>query len=307
MGKNYYQILGIDPASTPEEFTKAYKELALKWHPVKHADGEDREVAKERFQEIAEAFDVLRTPDARAFYDQFGEEGLKRSAELFTIADPDLLFKEYFGSDNPFRQKFDAMKLAQKETGEDVVHSMNHPVTKSPTVELDLPCTLEELFKGCTKKIPYTRDMFLSDGVRLEPSTTVFTIEVLPGWPVGSTVTFKEQGAQGPSIIPADVVYTVTCEDHPFFTREGDNLVHTHVVSLKQALTGTTVLVKTLDDRTLRIPINEVVHPTYEKRVEGEGMPRVGKEGRGDLLLRFNTVFPRKLSKKQADAIEEHF
>jgi len=306
MGKDYYRILGIDRASNLEEATKAYRELALKWHPSKHADGGARKAAVERFQEIAEAFDVLRTPDARAFYDQFGEEGLKRSTELFTIADPDLLFKEYFGSDNPFRQKFDAMALAQKETGEDMVHSMNHPVTKGPLVELDLPCTLEELYKGAVKKVPYTRDLFLSDGIRLEPATTVFNIEVIPGWPVGSKLTFKEQGAQGPSIIPADVVYSVTCQAHPFFSREGDNLVHTHVLSLKQALTGTTVLIKTLDGRTLRIPINEVVRPGYEKRVVGEGMPRVGKEGRGDLLIRFTTIFPRSLTKKQVDVIEQY-
>lgn len=70
-GKDFYKILGITPESNEDEIKKAYRKLALKFHPDKNSDAD----AEDRFKEIAEAYEVLNDPQKRSVYDQFGEEG----------------------------------------------------------------------------------------------------------------------------------------------------------------------------------------------------------------------------------------
>ena len=86
-------------------------------------------------------------------------------------------------------------------------------------------------------------------------------------------------------------------KDHPVFTREGNNLVHAVRVPLVDALTGTTVTLKTLDGRTLDVPVTEVVSPGHVKVIKGEGMPISKTPGaKGDLHLKFSVTFPSHLS-----------
>ncbi|KAF5382169.1 hypothetical protein D9615_004465 [Tricholomella constricta] len=74
MGANYYKLLGVDKSANDDEIKKAYKKMALKWHPDRNAGSEE---ASHKFKEISEAFEVLSDSNKRAVYDQFGEEGLK--------------------------------------------------------------------------------------------------------------------------------------------------------------------------------------------------------------------------------------
>lgn len=76
MGKDYYKILGIQSGANEDEIKKAYRKMALKYHPDKNKDPN----AEEKFKEIAEAYDVLSDPKKRAVYDQYGEEGKGVSA-----------------------------------------------------------------------------------------------------------------------------------------------------------------------------------------------------------------------------------
>lgn len=73
MGKDYYKVLGLSRSATEEEVKKAYRKLALKFHPDKNKSAG----AEEKFKEIAEAYEVLSDKKKRDVYDQFGEEGLK--------------------------------------------------------------------------------------------------------------------------------------------------------------------------------------------------------------------------------------
>merc|ERR1712223_1194725 len=115
MGKDYYSILGVKKGASDEELKKAYRKLALKYHPDKNkAAG-----AEEKFKEIGEAYDVLSDPKKKQIYDQFGEEGLKGGAgnagsggphhsgfdNGFTYTyhgDPRATFSQFFGTSNPF-------------------------------------------------------------------------------------------------------------------------------------------------------------------------------------------------------------
>jgi len=115
MGKDYYKILGVEKSASDEEIKKAYRKMALKYHPDKNKSPD----AEERFKEIAEAYDVLSDPEKRKLFDQFGEEGLKGGAGgapggpsdgtyTYTFnGDPKEMFRMFFGDgvggeDDPF-------------------------------------------------------------------------------------------------------------------------------------------------------------------------------------------------------------
>ena len=119
MGKDYYSILGISRSATEDEIKKAYRKLALKYHPDKNKSPE----AEEKFKLIAEAYEVLSDKKKRDIYDQFGEEGLQGggggssgnsgfsggSGPHFTYTfhgDPRATFQQFFGTDNPFEMFF---------------------------------------------------------------------------------------------------------------------------------------------------------------------------------------------------------
>lgn len=112
MGKDYYKILGISKGATEDEIKKAYRKMALKYHPDKNKSPG----AEEKFKEIAEAYEVLHDPKKKDIYDRFGEDGLKGSAggpgpspdgsTQFTFSssniDPHETFRMFFGDENPF-------------------------------------------------------------------------------------------------------------------------------------------------------------------------------------------------------------
>jgi len=126
MGKDYYSILGVSKTATENEMKKAYRKLALKWHPDKNT--KNPEVAEKKFQEISEAYDVLSDEKKRAIYDQYGEEGLKAGIPedgfpgqggggnfhgfhggapggqsfSFNPQDASKIFESFFGTSNPF-------------------------------------------------------------------------------------------------------------------------------------------------------------------------------------------------------------
>ncbi|KAJ8261275.1 hypothetical protein COCON_G00169980 [Conger conger] len=109
MGKDYYKTLGVPSGSNEDEIKKAYRKMALKFHPDKNKDAN----AEEKFKEIAEAYEVLSDPKKRTIYDQYGEEGLKAGGSgptggqgntyHYTFhGDPHATFASFFGGSNPF-------------------------------------------------------------------------------------------------------------------------------------------------------------------------------------------------------------
>lgn len=134
----------------------------------------------------------------------------------------------------------------------------------------------------------------------------ILTIDIKPGWKKGTKITFPEKGNEQPNVIPADLVFIIDEKPHSVFTRDGNDLIVTQNISLVEALTGYTVNLTTLDGRRLTIPVNNVIHPSYEEVVPGEGMP-IQKEPtkRGKLRIKFNIKFPTRLTAEQKAGIKK--
>ena len=134
----------------------------------------------------------------------------------------------------------------------------------------------------------------------------ILTIEIKPGWKKGTKITFPEKGNEQPNVLPADLVFILDEKPHSTFTRDGNDLVVTQMISLVEALTGYTVHLTTLDGRSLTIPINNVINPDYEEVVPKEGMP-IPKDPskRGNLRIKFKIKFPTRLTDEQKSGIKK--
>lgn len=133
----------------------------------------------------------------------------------------------------------------------------------------------------------------------------ILTIDIKPGWKKGTKLTFPEKGNEQRNVIPADLVFIVDEKPHSVFKREGNDLVVTQKISLLEALTGYTVELTTLDGRSLSIPINSVISPTYEEVVQFEWRP-ISKDPfmKGNLRIKFQIRFPTRLTLEQKQGLQ---
>nr|XP_043611087.1 dnaJ homolog subfamily B member 13-like [Erigeron canadensis] len=340
MGVDYYKVLGVDRNAKDEDLKKAYRKLAMKWHPDKNPN--NKKDAEAKFKTISEAYDVLSDTQKRAVYDQYGEEGLKgqmpppgsgfsgmpsgggSSTFSFNPRNADDIFSEFFGFSSPFgnmgdmgggpraasgghfsRNMFggdDIFSQFRAATGGEGSASM--PPRKAAAIERTLPCSLEDLYKGTTKKMKISRDATDATG-RATTVEEILTIEIKPGWKKGTKITFPEKGNEQRGVIPSDLVFIIDEKPHAVFKRDGNDLVATQKISLAEALTGYTAQLTTLDGRNLTIPVTSVISPTYEEVVKGEGMP-IPKEPtkKGNLRVKFNIKFPTRLTSEQKTGIK---
>uniref|UniRef100_A0A8C3Q5W9 Uncharacterized protein n=1 Tax=Geospiza parvula TaxID=87175 RepID=A0A8C3Q5W9_GEOPR len=238
MGLDYYAALELDRGATADDIKKAYRTLALKYHPLKCKEP----WGPKRFHQLAEAYDVLSDPMKKGIYDKFGEEGLKGGIPLEYASDnpwsvgyvfhnnPERVFREFFGGDNPFAEFF-------AEDGSEVLLPFGGPrgqgaLRRDPPIVRDLYVSLEDLFHGCTKKIKISRRVMNEDGQTSTIRDKILTIDVQPGWQRGTRITFEKEGDQGPNIIPADITFVVQEKLHPRFKRIENNLLYIASISL---------------------------------------------------------------------------
>jgi DnaJ-class molecular chaperone len=350
MGKDYYKILGLSKGASDDDIKKAYRKLALKYHPDKNKEPG----AEEKFKEVAEAYEILSDPKKKEIFDKYGEEGLKMGGSgsgqggsgsggmpggfSYTWSgDPNETFRMFFGSSNPFGAFFgegggdddDAgggggmggfgfpgmFRFNQANFGgpggpggsNAAAHSsQSKKKTQDPPIYHDLLVSLEDIAAGCTKKMKISRKVLNSDGRSTHLEDKVLTIDIKPGWKAGTKITFPREGDQSPSSIPADIVFIIKDKPHPFFKRDGCDLIYTARVSLREALLGATIQVPTLDNRKKQVHIADVISPHTEKRIAGEGLPYPKQTSKkGDIIVKFDIKFPDTLNHAQRDALNQ--
>ncbi|XP_020672481.1 dnaJ homolog subfamily B member 6-B isoform X3 [Dendrobium catenatum] len=203
MGVDYYKILQVDRNAKDDDLKKAYRKLAMKWHPDKNPN--NKKEAEAKFKRISEAYEVLSDPQKRAVYDQYGEEGLKGQvpppgsgasggSSFFSGGDgsttfrfnprsADDIFTEFFGFSSPFfggggsagvngmrgGSRFPSGMFGDEFLGSQFggEGSMNpQRPQKAAAIENRLPCSLEDLYKGGTKKMKISREVSDRSGSR---------------------------------------------------------------------------------------------------------------------------------------------
>jgi len=333
MGKDYYKILGLTKGATDDDIKKAYRKLALKYHPDKNKEAG----AEEKFKEVAEGYEVLSDPKKKEIFDKYGEEGLKAGGGggsaggpggqqfFYSNVDPHQTFRMFFGGSDPFAMFFGDDDDAGGaggfggfpglggfqfggmggRGGGGGPTQMQRKKTQDPPIEHELNVSLEEIASGTTKKMKISRKVLNPDGRTTRVEDKVLTIDIKPGWKQGTKITFPREGDQSPSTIPADIVFIIKDKPHPVFHRDGSDLLYIAKITLRDALCGTTINVPTLDSsHSQKLALNEVIKPTTEKRLTGHGLPLPRQPtSRGDIVVKFDIKFPDTLSKEQRDII----
>jgi DnaJ-class molecular chaperone len=311
--KNYYEILELNNTSSQEEIAEAYRNLSLKYHPSK-ASQENKEVYELHFQKLAEAYEVLSDPTKKGIYDIHGPEGLRtglidkngniKGAYRF-LNNGHEIFDNFMGTLNPF------LLINDNEKKSDDIPSVfgsafggqnySKPDKLAP-ININLECTLEELYTGCVKTIKYKKQKLRHDLRTTNIEEVSQDVEIFKGYDNSTVITFKEKGNDSPGYDSSDLNVYIKELPHDKFRRiNKDDLLYIHNITLVKALNSEPVCLYTLDGRRLAISIDEIIAPNTVKVVKGEGMPiydkdlsktRGNKIQKGDLYIKFNIIFP---------------
>ncbi|CAL4908339.1 unnamed protein product [Urochloa decumbens] len=320
----YYEILHVARDASPQRVRAAYRSLARQWHPDKHPP-ESRADAEARFKAITEAYEaLLDQQENRAVYlaarddcggggrarppaekDRGGGENIVATAVARTAART----TEKPGAALPYAPAARAKQVYSACGGRRAFAEFSsYVVRKAPPLERRVECTLEELCTGCRKEVTYTRDVVTKNGLITKKEVTQ-TIRIKPGMRKGSTVTVEGAGDERPGCLTGDAVFVVSERRHGRFKRLGDDLVLRARVPLVSALTGWHLSFRLLCGDRFRCAFrDEVIFPGYVKVVKGGGMPVAGGEekgARGDLVVKFEVVFPDSLTDEQRKGLAE--
>ena len=281
--KDYYEVLGISKTATQDEIKKAYRKLALQYHPDRNKNNKESEG---KFKEVNKAYEVLSDPQKRQTYDQFGASAFEQGGPTgqgpfgggfggfgqgqgpFTytyttggsqggfdfggFSDPFEIFEQFFGGGSPFgRQRREVYSLR---------------------------ISFMEAVKGTQKKVNL--------GGKIQ------TIKIPAGVDEGSRIRFGE----------ADVVLNV--EPDKKFRRQGYDIVSEEDISFAQAALGTEIEVETVDGK-VKLKIPSGTQPETLIRLRGKGVSHLRGSGRGDHYVRIKITVPKNLSSKQKELLKE--
>lgn len=294
--KDYYKTLGIDKKATAAEIKKAYRKLAVQYHPDKNPGNKD---AEDKFKLINEAYEVIGDTEKRKKYDELGENwnrfgqqgggdwsstyggGQGRSYQY----EGD--FKDIFGGGNGFSDFFETFfgGGGRKKAGQQT-HFRGHDY------EAEMEITLEEAYQG-TNRIIQVGDEKLR-------------ISVKPGAYDGQLLRIKGKGAAGSSSQHrGDLYVRIRVKPHDKFHRKGDDLHTIQAVDIYTAVLGGDLVVKAITGMVkMKIPAATQNGKTF--RIKGKGLPVYDKAGQfGDLYVQVQVALPQSLTKEEKQLFEQ--
>jgi curved DNA-binding protein len=288
---DYYKILGVDRSATAEEIKKAFRKLAVKYHPDKNP-GDKK--AEERFKEVNEAYDVLSNEEKRKKYDEFGENW--KFAEQ-ARAQQQQQYSGYgggqwnyegtqgFGSEEGFEDIFESLFGGGKRSGRGKTQR------RGRDLQAEMSATLEEAFSGSQRE-------FEIDGDKLR-------IKLKPGFEDGQVLKIKGKGGHGTGGDRGDLYITLRIPKHPHFKREGNDLYIDADVDMYNMILGGKIPIRTMKGIiNMTIPAGTANGKVL--RLKGMGMPVYGKADQsGNLYVKVNAVLPTQLTPKEKELFEQ--
>jgi curved DNA-binding protein len=302
----YYQILGVAKTATADEIKKAYRKLAIKYHPDKNPDNK---LAEEKFKEVSEAYAVLSDPEKRQQYDTVGSTDFRQrysQEDIFRNSDINDILRQFgFGggfNTNSFRTGGGASSFGNifNQTGQRGGGcgggGCGSQAVQGQDITYEMIVSLEDVLRGGEKTISLRQHNGTTQNV---------SVKIPKGIESGKRLRLSGKGGASPSGGPAgDLYLKVQVAEHPVFQRVEDDLVVEHSIPFSQACLGTTLEVTTLDGKKFNVKVPAGVQREAKLRIKGHGLPAGPIGHRGDLLVKIAVSVPKTLTPEQEAAVK---
>jgi curved DNA-binding protein len=300
----YYETLGVPKTASAPEIKKAYRQLALKYHPDKN---QGDKTAEAKFKEINEAYAVLSDPEKKKQYDTYGSTDFHQrysQEEIFRNFDLNDILRQFGGGSSTFRthmggdgvhfQSFFGQNGGPGRMGGNCRTGGCHQPAKGQDLTYQISVTLDEVMHGAEKNIT----------LRTNGATQNVTVKIPKGIETGKKLRLKGRGGASPQGgAPGDIYLKVEVSKHDRFVRDGDDLICDKWISFSDACLGTKVAVETLEGKKFMVNIPSGIQPDARLRIKGHGLPSGPLGSRGDMYVKLGVQVPEQLSDEQTQLI----
>ncbi len=338
--RDYYEVLGVDKSASADEIKKAYRKIAIKFHPDKNPGDPD---AEDKFKEAAEAYEILSNEDKKARYDRFGHQGVGGggfSGGGMNMEDIFSQFGDIFGGGSPFESFFGGgrstrrtrkgtnLRIKLKLTLEEVAHGVEKKI-KVNRLKVDPNTT----FKNCptcngTGQIKKVMNTMLGqmmstttcsacggsgqivdsrgsgvDSTGLKREEEVISIKIPAGVADGMQLSMSGKGNEVPGGVPGDLLIVIEEAEHDMLQRDGNNVIFELYLSFIDATLGTSVEVPTISGK-VKIKIDPGTQSGKILRLRGKGVSDIDGYTKGDQLIHVNVWTPKQLTKEERNILE---
>lgn len=340
--RDYYEVLGVSKNADESEIKKAYRKLALKYHPDKNPDDAS---AEEKFKEAAEAYEVLSNSEKKAQYDRFGHAGMGGQGGFGGGMNMDDIFSQFgdifgnaFGGGGSFGGSRGGSRAARgtnlrvkiKLTLEEVAEGVKKKIKVNKLVNAQ-----GVTFKNCqtcngSGRITRVQQTFIgamqtqstcptcqgagkmidskpgdADAQGLKRQEEVIEIDIPAGVEEGMQLSVTGKGNAGPfNGVPGDLIVLIEETEHPELKRDGENLHFEAFVNFVDAVIGESIEIPTVSGK-VKIKVDPGTQSGKVLRLKGKGLPHVQRYGHGDLFVHINVWTPQKISKEEREILEK--
>jgi DnaJ-class molecular chaperone len=289
---DYYKALGVDKNASPEEIKKAFRKLAVKYHPDRNPNDK---VAEDKFKDINEAYAVLSDPKKKEEYDTYGSNGFHKQysqEDIFRGFDFGNAYKDMGagGGDDIFSRLFGGGFGRGGSRG-----GFRSGPQRGGDLEMETEIGFRDAAQGAEKQVAFRRN-----GRREE-----LKIKIPAGVDNGSKIRLAGKGGQGEGGGPAgDLFLIIRVLPDPVFSRDGGDLFVDRSIPFSAACLGTTLDVPTLEgDKRIKVPAG--IQPGTKIRLKGCGIKPLGSNAKGDLYVKVAVHVPETLNAEQKTLVEE--
>jgi DnaJ family protein B protein 11 len=338
--KDYYAILSVPRNADGAQIKRAYKKLAIQYHPDRN---QGDKTSEQKFLEISKAYEVLSDEKTRQIYDKYGEEGLnnqQRQQQQQGGAGGFDIFEQFFGGGAPgggFHFNFggggdmfgesddsesedefkgDDLRVPLEVTLEDLYSSKMMEFHRVRSAHHDnaqpKPCQCRNrmirmtVVNGVMKRVVDNNCEECQNRFDVVQKTSDLTIQIDQGMQDGETITFFGEGDATASHRSGDLIFVIRALPHKVFQRNGNDLRMRLDITLKEALVGFTRKIQRLDGTDFELTISEIIRQGEVRRFRGEGMPaRTDPSTKGELHIEFHITFPTSLTDAQKKQLSE--
>lgn len=298
--KDYYKILGVSKTAAADEIKKAYRKLAVKYHPDKNPNNK---AAEDKFKEISEANEVLGDPEKRKKYDELGENWKYYQQHEGQKGGQDFDWSKYTQQGHGGQQYYSGAEQFQGGDFSDFFSTIfggsfgrgkhgQAGAFRGQDFTAETQISLEEAYSGTVRQLEL-------DGQKLK-------LTLKPGIKDGQVLRLKGKGSKGMNGgSDGDLYLTIRVAEHPHFKRRENDLHCDISVDLYTAILGGQTVIRTLKN-PIKLTISKETENGKVLRLKGMGMPKYGNENEfGDLYAKVNVKLPKNLSPKETELFKE--